>query len=417
MNKMATLYKNARLIDPSNETDIKGDLLVENGVIADVGENLTAHGGVEVIDCKGRILSPGIIDMRSHSVDSVAAAAGGITTVILQPNQTTLIDSDAVVERIRRRSEDGNSVRVYPMGAATQGMAGEQVAEIGQMQESGAVAFTDCNKAVSNPLVMRRLLEYSGYFGALIVQYAQDDSLAAGGFAHEGELATRLGLAGIPAAAEVIQIERDARLSELTGSPVHFALVSSREGVEAVRRAKAQGIKITCATAPHYLMLNDNALEGYRTFAKVLPPLRGEEDRLALIAGLADGTIDVMVSDHNPLSADVKRLPLGQAAAGVVGAETLLALTLSVVHSGKVDLITALKALISTPAQLLKLPYGTLEKGAPADLMIFDAEKPWRILADNFKSVAKNTPFDTVPVQGQVWRTIVDGKTLFSQEA
>ncbi len=414
---MSTLYKNARIIDPSTGYDEKSDLLVKNGLIAEIATTIEADTTTEIIDCGGRIICPGIIDMRAHAVDSEAAAAGGITTVILQPNQTTMIDSDAVVERIRRRSDDGNTVRVYPMGTATQGMAGEQLAEIGKMQASGAVAFTDCSKAISNPLVMRRLLEYAKYFSALIVQYAEDANLAADGFAHEGELATRLGLAGIPTAAEVIQIERDARLSELTGSPVHFALVSSREGVEAVRRAKAQGIKITCATAPHYLMLNDNALEGYRTFAKVLPPLRGEEDRLALIKGLADGTIDVMVSDHNPKSADVKRLPLGQADEGIVGSETLLALTLSNVHAGKVDLLTALKALTSTPAKLLNLPYGTLEKGSAADLMIFDLEKPWRIMSDQFKSVSKNTPFDTVPVQGQVWQTVVGGKTLYKREA
>ncbi len=413
---MTTLYKNARIIDPSTGYDALGSLLEQDGLIAEVGKDITPPKGANVIDCEKRLLCPGFIDMRAHAVNSDAAAAGGITTVILQPNQTTTIDTDAVVERIRKRSDNNGSVRVYPMGTATQGMDGKQIAEIGQMQESGAVAFTDCTKAVSNPLVMRRLLEYAGHFNALIVQYAQDSDLAADGFAHEGEIATRLGLASIPSAAEVIQIERDCRLSELTSSPIHFSLISSKEGVEAIRAAKKRGVKVSCATAPHYLMLNDNALEGYRTFAKVLPPLRGEEDRLALIAGVADGTIDVVTSDHNPKSADVKRLPLSQASEGIVGFETLLALTLSTVHSGTVDLMTALKALTYAPAQLLGLPSGTLSEKAPADIVIFNPDTPWRINSEAFLSTSKNTPFDTLPVQGQVWRTVVGGKTLYTRE-
>lgn len=410
---MTTLYKNARLIDPNSGMDQMGDLLVKDGKIAALGANIDAPADAATIDCKGRILCPGLIDMRAHAVDPVAAPAGGITTVILQPDQNTMIDTDAVVERIRRRAADGGSSRVYPMGAATKGMEGAQIAEIGQMQQSGAVAFTDCRKAVANAQVMRRLLEYASYFDALTVQYPEEPNLAANGVAHEGETATRLGLAGIPAAAEAIQIERDARLAQMTGSRIHFSLISSREAVNAIRAAKERGAKVTCSTAAHYLMLNDNALEGYRTFAKVMPPFREESDRLALIEGLADGTIDTLVSDHDPRSEDVKRLPFGQAAHGIVGFETLLALALSQVQAGKVDMITMLKALTSTPAMLLGLETGTLEEGTPADLLVFDPDKPWRINADELHSSAKNTPFDSLPVQGQVWRTIVAGETVF----
>ncbi len=413
---MISAYTNARLIDPATGLDTKGSLIVKDGKIAEFGPTVTVKGDATVTDCKGRVLCPGFIDMRAHSVDADAALAGGITTVILQPDQTTLIDSDPVVERIRRRAEDTHTVNVYPMGAATRGMEGMELAEIGQMKASGAVAFTDCRKPVSSSQVMRRLMEYASYFGAVIVQFPQDEGLANGGIAHEGEIATRLGFAGIPAMAEVIQIERDARLSEMTGTPIHFALISSREGVEAIRAAKARGVKVTCSTAPHYLHLNDNAMEGYRTFAKVSPPLRSEEDRLALIEGIADGTIDTVVSDHDPKSEDVKRLPFGQAAAGIVGFETLLALSLGPVHAGKIDLITMLKALTATPAELLGVPGGKLEAGAPADLVIFDPDKPWRIDREAFRASAKNTPFDTLPVQGQVWQTIVGGKTLFSGE-
>lgn len=413
---MITAYTNARLIDPASGLDTKGILITEGTTIQTFGADIPVPVEADIIDCKGRVLCPGFVDMRAHQVDADAALAGGVTTVILQPDQTTTIDSDPVVERIRRRAEGSHTVNVYPMGAATRGLEGKELAEIGQMQESGAVAFTDCRRPVSDSQVMRRLLEYASYFGALIVQFPQDKGLANGGIAHEGEIASRLGFAGIPAMAEVIQIERDTRLSEMTGTPVHFALISSREGVEAVRAAKQRGAKITCSTAPHYLNLNDNALEGYRTFAKVSPPLREEEDRLALIAGVADGTIDTIVSDHDPKSEDVKRLPVAQAASGIVGFETLLPLSLAPVHAGKIDLMIVLKALTCTPADLLGIPGGRLKEGTAADLVIFDPEKPWRIDREAFRASAKNTPFDTLPVQGQVWRTIVGGKTLFSGE-
>lgn len=410
---MITAYTNARLIDPATSLDAKGTLVTNGDTIQNFGPNTAVPTGAEVVDCKGKVLCPGLIDMRAHAVDADAALAGGITTIILQPDQTTKIDSDPVVERIIRRSVEGGSVRVRPMGAATRGMAGAELAEIGQMVASGAVAFTDCRQAVANSQVMRRLLEYAGYFDTLVVQFAEDASLSAGGIAHEGEVATRLGLTGIPSVAEVIQIERDTRLAEMTGSPVHFAIISSRDGVAAVRRAKAAGIKVTCSTAAHYLHLNDNALEGYRTFARVSPPLRSEEDRLALIEGLADGTIDTLVSDHDPRSEDVKRLPVSQAAIGVVGFETLLALGLSHVHAGKVPLERLLAAMTSQPASLLGLPQGRLAEGAPADLVIFDPDKPWRIEREAQTAGARNTPFDTLPVQGKVWRTIVGGKPLF----
>jgi len=406
-------YTNARIIDPASGFNTKSSLLVSSSKIAAYGTDIEKPSDATLIDCGGRILCPGFIDMRAHAVDPVAAPAGGITTVILQPDQNTMIDTDAVVERIRRRAEDGGSSRVYPMGTATQRMEGVQLAEIGQMQQSGAVAFTDCRKSVANPLVMRRLLEYSGYFDALIVQYPEDASLAAAGVAHEGETATRLGLAGIPSAAEAIQIERDIRLAEMTNTRIHFSLISARDSVDIIRTAKKRGAKVTCSTAPHYLMLNDNALEGYRTFAKVMPPLREENDRLALISGLADGTIDTLVSDHDPKSADVKRLPFAQAAHGIVGFETLLPLALAPVHAEKLDLITMLACLTSTPARILGLSTGILKIGAPADIVIFDPDKPRRICADDLLSSAKNTPFDSLPVQGQVWQTIVGGKTVF----
>ncbi len=412
---MKTAYTNARIMDPATGYDAAGTLVVSDNIIEAYGADVDTSGCTESIDCGGRVLCPGFIDMRAHAVDAASALAGGITTIILQPDQTTTIDTDAVVERIRHRSVDSQIVSVYPMGAATQGMNGKQIAEIGQMQQSGAVGFTDCNHAVADAQVMRRLLEYAGHFDALIVQYAENAELGAGAIAHEGEIATRLGLTSAPAAAEAMQIDRDSRLAELTGARLHFALISSKDGVVAVRAAKARGIRVTCSTAPHYLHLNDNAVEGYRTFAKVRPPLRSEEDRLALIEAVANGTIDTLVSDHAPKSVDVKRLPFAQAASGIVGFETLLALSLAPVHSGKIDLMTMLKALTINPAKLLGLPTGTLAVGSFADFVIFDPDKPWRIDADTLISSAKNTPFDTLPVQGQVWRTVADGVSVFER--
>lgn len=413
---MKMAFTNARLMDPATGMDELGSLVIDGNIIEDAGASASADGVAEVVDCGGRVLCPGFIDMRAHAVDSQAALAGGITTIILQPDQTSVIDNDAMVERIRHRSVDSQVVSVYPMGAATQGMDGEQIAEIGQMQQSGAVAFTDCTKAVSNAQVMRRLLEYAKHFDALVVQYAENPELADGAIAHEGEIATRLGLVGSPAAAEAMQIDQDVSLAKLTGARLHFALLSSKQGVEAIRRAKAAGVKVSCSTAPHYLHLNDNALEGYRTFAKVQPPLRSEEDRMALIEGLADGTIDTLVSDHMPKSADVKRLPFAQAAPGVVGFETMLALALAPVHRGQMELMTLLKALSTKPAELLGLTTGTLQPGSFADFAIFDPNKPWRIEAEKLLSDAKNTPLDTLPVQGQVWKTVADGMVVFERD-
>jgi len=412
---MKTAYTNARIIDPAANHDTIGTLIVSGNLIEGYGADIDTSDVSETINCGGKILCPGFIDMRAHAVDAESALAGGITTIILQPDQTTTIETDAVVERIRHRSVDSQIVSVYPMGTATQGMKGQQIAEIGQMQQSGAVGFTDCNHAVADAQVMRRLLEYANHFDALIVQYAENAELGADAVAHEGEIATRLGLASVPSAAEAMQIDRDARLAELTGARLHFALISSKDGIDAVRAAKARGAKVTCSTAPHYLHLNDNAVEGYRTFAKVRPPLRSEEDRLALIEAVADGTIDTLVSDHSPKSVDVKRLPFAQAASGIVGFETLLALSLAPVHAGKISLMTMLKALTVNPAKLLGLPTGTLAPGSFADFVVFDPNKPWRIDADAFISSAKNTPFDTLPVQGQVLRTVADGVSVYER--
>ena len=410
---MATLFKNARLMDPTSRLDKSGDLLVEKGRIAAVGDVDKAPARVTTIDAKGLVLAPGFIDMRAHSVDLASASKGGITTLALQPDQTTCIDTDAAVERIRSRAEAAGRVRVYPMGAATKGLTGAELAEIGQMKQSGAVAFTDCNTAISNATMLRRLLEYAGYFDALVVQMPLAKDLHGDAIATEGEAATRLGLPAAPAMAEVIQIERDVRIAELVGAPLHFSLVTTREGVAAIKHAKDRGLKITAATSPAYMHFNDQALEGYRTFAKLHPPLRSEEDRLAVIDGLADGTIDCLVSDHQPRSEDVKRLPLAQAAPGAVGFETLLPAALSCVHNEKADLMRVIDALTHQPAKLLGLDVGHLGVGAPADLVLFDPDMPQIIDRKSLVSSARNTPFDTMPLSGAVRATYLAGEPVF----
>ena len=414
---MLTAYVNAHIINPATQMDEIGNVFVNNGKIVDIGAGKNIMDDAKIIDCKGKILCPGFIDMRAHAVDAAAAVAGGITTIALQPDQKTTLDNDAAIERIVKRSKDHGGVRVYPMGAATKRLEGKEIAEIGQMQASGAVAFTDCRHSIDNAQVMRRLMEYAKYFNAPIIQFAEEQSLAYGGFAHEGEIATRLGLNGIPSAAEIIQIDRDLRLATLTGAKLHIALISTREAVEIIRQAKQdKELNLTCSVSPHHLYLNDNALEGYRTFAKVSPPLREEEDRLALIKGLSDGTIDTVVSDHDPKSEDVKRLPFAQAASGVAGFETMLSILMTLVHSKQLDMKTAIQSLTQKPAQILGLQSGSIEKGNIADITIFDPEKPWRIDNSKLRSSAKNTPFDTLPTQGKVWKTIVAGQEVYSVE-
>lgn len=409
-----TAYTNARIIDPKSGQDFLGSLVTNHDIITDMGPDIIIPEQADTIDCGGRVLCPGFIDMRAHAVDWQAAVAGGITTVILQPDQSTIIDNDAAVERIRARAKDLGTVNVLPMGTATKAMTGQEISEIGQMLDSGAVAFTDCRKPVTDAQILKRLMEYAGYYNALIVQFPEEQSLKGDGIAHDGPIATRLGLAGIPAIAEQIQIERDARLAEATNSRLHIALISSREGLDAVRQAKARGVQITCSTAPHYLHLNEHALEGYPTFVKVSPPFRSEEDRLALIDAVADGTIDTIVSDHDPKNPDLKRLPFGQAAHGVSSYETLLPLALKPVQDGTMSLMDLLATLTSKPAALLDIDSGHLAVGAKADLTIFDPDKPWVIKRDRLKAAASNTPFDTLPVQGKVWQTIIAGKPVYT---
>lgn len=427
--EIPTAFINARLLDPATGLDAPGALLTVNEEIADFGPQLFNDGrpaeGIEIVDLGGACLCPGLVDMRvllgepgfeqleTVKSGSRAAAAGGVTAMVCLPNTEPVIDDVAGLEFIARRAREVKLVKIHSYGAATRRTEGSEITEMGLLTHMDAVGFTDGNRPIASAKVMRRALSYAGTFGMPIIQLPQEPSLSDGGMMNSGERATRLGLSGIPREAEIIMLERDLRLVAMTGGRYHASLISTGESVDVIRRAKARGMTITCDTAPHYFALTETDVGDYRTFAKVFPPLRGEMDRRAIVEGLADGTIDAVVSDHTPRDADLKRLPFSQAAFGVIGLETLLPLTLELYHKGALTLLDALSLITHRPADILGLPYGRLKVNAKADLTIFDPDTPWRIDPETFKSKSKNSAFEDRPVQGRAIRTVVDGRTVW----
>ncbi|HEY1505498.1 MAG TPA: dihydroorotase [Stellaceae bacterium] len=425
---MTTLFANARLLDPATNRDSMGEVLVDDGKIVTVGANLKRDGS-EIVDCGGHCLAPGIVDMRvqlrepgdehqeTMATGGKAAAAGGVTTMVALPNTDPVIDELALVEFVARRSRDVGLTRIRTYAAATKGLRGKELTEMGLLTGAGALAFTDGLHAIADAVVMRRALSYATNFDMLIIQHPEEPSLAAGGAMTSGEIATRLGLPGITPVAEVMMIERDLRLVEITGGRYHAAHVSTGDAIDAIRRAKKRGLRVTCDTAPPYFALNETAVGDYRTFAKVSPPLRSEDDRRAVVEGINDGTIDAIASDHAPQDQESKRQPFTSAASGIVGLETLLPLALELHHNGSVPLLRILGALSQRPAEILRLPAGKLEPGSQADFVIFDLDRPWRIAVDAFHSKCRNSPFDRRPVQGAVLRTVVAGRVIHSAES
>ncbi len=422
-------YVNARLLDPASKLDVLGGLIVRDGLIADIGPHLAKPGalaalGVEAIDCKGACLAPGLVDIRVQlrepgeehketiSTASEAAAAGGVTTMVALPNTRPAIDDAALVESVARLARETSLVRVETYAAVTRGLNGKEMTEFGLLAGAGALGFSDGTHATTDAQLLRRALSYAKVFGKPIVQHPEEPTLSRGAM-NEGEISTRLGIPGTPAVAEIIQVERDLRLAELTGGRLHFSCVTTAEALGAIRTAKARGVNVTCDTAAHYFALNELAVGDYRTFAKVSPPLRREEDRRAVVAALQDGTIDAIVSDHSPHDQDSKRLPFAQAAFGTVGLETLLPITLELVHKGELDLLAALALITVKPAKLLGLPDGKLAKGGHADFTLFDPEAPWKVDAKKLTSKSKNSAFDGRLAQGRVLRTVAGGLTVF----
>ena len=420
-----TLITNVRLLDPAHGLDAPGALLIRNGLIADHGANLGRPDGASHVDGGGAILCPGLVDMRAalgepgfeyrETIASAAeaAAAGGITTLAALPDSAPAIDDPALVRLLRARGEETGSLTILPYGAVTRGCRGEELAEIGLLGEAGAVAFTDGQRAVGDARMMRRALSYARGFGFRIIQHPEDPALATGGAATEGELATRLGLPGIPAAAEEILVARDISLARLTGGAVHFAHVSTARALGLIRQAKDEGLSVTCDTAPPYFDLNETAIGDFRTYAKLSPPLRPDSDRIAVAAALRDGTVDAIASDHQPRDADDKRFPFAQASAGGAGLATLLGVTLAQVHGGGLALADAVALLTARPAALLGSAAGRLTKGAPADLCLFDLERAWQVEAGALPGKARNTPFDGRALEGRVVGTWKAGRRVF----
>ncbi|GGF55458.1 dihydroorotase [Azorhizobium oxalatiphilum] len=421
------LLTNARIIDPSRGADFTGDVLLSGGVIKDAAFGIAAAGipdGAEVVDCKGAVVAPGLVDMRAFVGEpgaehretlasaSHAAAAGGVTTIVCQPDTDPIVDDPAIVDFILRRARDTAVVRVHPMAALTKGLHGTEMTEIGLLQATGAVAFTDGARSIASAQVFRRALSYARDFDALIVHHTEDATMS-GGAMNEGLFASRLGLGGIPKAAETIVLERDLRLVDGVRGRYHAASLTCRESLEVLARAKEAGLPVTCSVSVNHLSFNERDIAEYRTFFKLSPPLRGEEDRRALVEALSSGLIDVVVSDHNPQDVEVKRLPFAEAEAGAIGLETLLTATLRLVHAGDVDLVNALRAVSTRPAELLGLDAGTLRPGAPADVIVFDPEMSWVLDPATLKSRSRNTPFDGARLEGRVLRTIVAGRTVY----
>jgi dihydroorotase len=419
---------NARLIDPSSRLDQRGGVLIRDGLIADFGPYIDAGaaGDAELLDCDGLVLAPGLIDMmvftgepghehrETLATASRAAAAGGVTTIACMPNTDPVIDDVALVDFILRRARDTALVHVHPMAAMTKGLLGEEMTEIGLLSEAGAIAFANGKSSLANAKVMRNVLAYAKDFGAVIVHHLEDPWLAKDGVMNEGEVATRLGLRGIPAAAETIMLERDIRLVELTGGRYHAAQISCRASLDVIRAAKLMGLPVTCGVSINHLTLNENDIGPYRTFFKMRPPLRSEEDRRAMVEGVASGDIDVIVSVHDPRGAEGKRRPFAEAADGAVGLETLLGAALRLYHNGDVDLPQLLAALTANPARLLRLGSGRVARGAPADLILIDLDRPWVVEPERLRSKAKNTPFDGARLQGRAILTIVAGRVVYN---
>jgi dihydroorotase len=423
------LLANARVIDPSRDLDVRGDVLIADGQIKDTKRGIGAAGvpeGTEVYDCKGKVVAPGLIDMRAFIGEpgaghretlasaSEAAAAGGVTTIICQPDTSPTIDDPATVDFVLRRARDTAIVHVHPMAALTKGLAGEEMTEIGLLKAAGAVAFTDGAKSVTNAQVLRRALVYAGDYDALIVHHTEDPNLIGDGVMNEGEFAARLGLLGIPKASETIMLERDLRLVALTGGRYHAASVTCAESLDVLRRAKDASLNVTASASINHIALNENDIGPYRTFLKVAPPLRAEDDRKVLVDALASGLIDVVMSDHNPQDVETKRLPFAEAAPGAIGIETMLSAGLRLVHNSELNLVVLLRAMSTRPAELLGLPGGTLKNGAPADVIVIDADEPWVLDPAELKSKCKNTPFDEARMLGRVTRTIVAGRTVYT---
>ena len=428
MSTRPLAFTNARLLDPASGYDGPGALIVTEGVVADVVKGSDPgplSPDLEVVDAQGRALLPGLVDIRVKTGEpgaepketlksaGLAAAAGGVTSIVVQPDTHPVADDPAVVDFILRRARDIELVHVYPAGAATKGAAGERMAEIGLMHEAGCVYVTDADRPITNSKVFQRVLAYAKAFGVLVAHRPADPWLSAGAAATSGEFAARMGLPSVPAVAEKIMLERDLAMAELTGARLLVDQITTAGALESLKRAQDRGLPVVATTSINHLSFNEIDIGDYRTFCKLDPPLRAEDDRQAVIDAVASGQIAVVVSAHAPAPAEDKRLPYDEAAPGAVGLQTLLPALLSFHHEGRIPLMDLIRTATCAPADLLGLPAGRLAKGAPADVVLCDLAAPLVIDADRLISKSKNSPFDGRRLQGKVLRTLVDGRTVF----
>lgn len=424
-----TVLQNARIVDPSRDCDEVGTIVVRNGRLLAAGKDALNQGIPEaaiVRDCLGLVAVPGLIDARvftgepggehRETIASAckAAAAGGVTGFIMMPDTDPVVDDIALVEFVRRTARDASPVHVYPAAALTKGLTGDEMTEIGLLRDAGAVAFTNGRRPLHNAQVLRRALTYARDFDAVISLEARDEHLGAGGVMNEGLLASWLGLSGIPAETEIIPLERDLRIAALTRGRYHAAQISVPGSVEALTAARARGARVTSGISINNLALNENDIGEYRSFFKLYPPLRAEDDRVAMVEALAKGEIDIIVSAHDPQDVDTKRLPFAEAADGAVGLETMLAAALRLHHDGSVPLMRLIDAMSTAPARIFGLPGGTLKPGAPADITLIDLDEPWICARDQLVSRSKNTPFEDARFSGRAVATYVGGEVVYS---
>jgi len=426
---MLMLIKGGRVIDPGNLDGIM-DILIADGKIIEIKKDGFAdneYPEARIIDASDKIVTPGLIDMHVHlrepgheyketiETGCLAAAFGGFTAICCMPNTNPVNDCRQVTEYILQKAQAANTVRVYPVAAISKGSKGDGLCEYAELKEAGAIAVSDDGNPVKNSQLMRRALEYSKGFDLPVISHCEDLDLAAGGAMNEGGVATQLGLAGIPNASESIMVMRDIALCELTGVPVHIAHVSTRESVRAIKDAKKRGIPVTAETAPHYFSITDGAVKEYNTNAKMYPPLRSGQDREAICRGIADGTIDVIATDHAPHSFIEKQVEFDRAANGIIGLETSVSLALKLVENGVISMAVLVEKMSTNPARILGLENNLLI-GRPADITIIDPERSYRVNADNFKSLSRNTPFDGWDIKGKAVLTMVGGKIVYQDQ-
>ena len=430
-----SIFKSIKLINPATNFNQKVNVVIQNETIISISKDLNLEkfnkdNQTIIYDCEGLTMSPGIFDMRVNigktenlKFTQITAAESGITSMAILPNQTPKLNNPSIIDHIKRQSEDINLPKVMVYGAATKDLNGLEMSEIGLMSEMGAIGFTNGNKSIKNSLVMRRLMSYATMINRPIIQHAEDEDLSGlnqasttsiRGEMNEGEISTRLGLIGIPACAEVIMIERDIRLAKLTGAHYHVAHVSTRDAVNVIREAKKSGLSITCDTAPPYFSLNESKLLTYNTAFKLSPPLRSEDDRLAIIEGIQDGTIDAIASDHRARSKDTKAQPFSAASVGASGIETLFSITLDLVHKKIIDINKAISFLTINPAKILGIDSPSLEEEKVADFIVFDENEPHTIKQENLKT--SPTPFDGKKIHGKILATFINGQVAFMNQ-